>query len=82
VEHRCLWEGSVKSGEMRTDAATLIRQLRADGFIIRRRRTPMPLLSCISVEHWCLWEGSVKSGEMRTKAAEFVHDRITTHGER
>ena len=75
MEHRCLWEGSVKSGEMRTDAATLIRQLRADGFIKTNKDAYAFIELYLSVEHRCLWEGSVEggveSGKMRTDSTTY-----------
>ena len=86
-------EGCRKGGrnacKMRTDTATLIRQLRADGFIKTNEDAYAFIELYLSVNHRRLWEGSVKggvkggieSGKMVTKAAEFVHDRIAIHGD-
>lgn len=82
-------KGGRNAGKMRTDAATLVRLLRADGYIKTNEDAYAFIELYLSVNHRRLWEGSVEGGiegaattaKMNKDGAKFVHDRITIHGD-
>eukprot|EP00984_Skeletonema_dohrnii_P036953 scaffold38517_cov155-Skeletonema_dohrnii-CCMP3373.AAC.1 len=69
-------KGGRTAGKMRTEAADLVKQLRADGVCDTNEEAFELVVFYLSPEHASLWNGSVEGGEesgkMRTDAAGLV----------